>query len=230
VGTIKANTLGTINLLELAVKNPVESFLFFSSSEVYGLVENGSATKEDNYGFLDPLNIRSCYAESKRMGETICASWYHQYKVQVKIARPFHTYGPGLDLNDGRIYADFISDILHNRDIILKSDGTTRRTYCYLSDATVAFFLVLLNGKNAEAYNIGNPDCEFSVFELAQTIVNLFPGKKSKIKKIVSNSFIGNSVFPRISPDISKIKELGWQPKITASEGFHRTILSYEHN
>jgi nucleoside-diphosphate-sugar epimerase len=230
IGTLKANIIGTINLLELAKKNSVESFLYFSSSEVYGKVdEQKLPTSESDFGYLDPLNIRSCYAESKRMGETICGSWFHQSKIPVKIVRPFHSYGPGLDLNDGRIYADFISDIVNNRNIILKSDGSTRRTFCYLSDATIAFFLVLLSGKNGEAYNVGNPDCEVSIFELGEILTSLFPEKKLRIENIViQGARNNNSIFPWSSPDISKIKNLGWLPSTSIKEGFSRTILSYE--
>ena len=115
VGTINANVIGTINLLELAKRNKVEKFLYFSSSEVYGnLNEEDIPTKEDKFGSIDPCNVRSCYSEGKRAGETICISWKHQYSIPVVIVRPFHTYGPGMDLNDGRVYADFIKNIVYN--------------------------------------------------------------------------------------------------------------------
>ena len=114
VGTLSANIFGTTNLLKLAKLNKVESFLYFSSSEVYGVLpENKIPTIESDYGFIDPTNVQSSYAESKRMGETICISWLHQYNIPIKIVRPFHTYGPGMQLNDGRVYADFIADIGH---------------------------------------------------------------------------------------------------------------------
>ena len=128
VGTLSANVLGTINLLKIASKNPIKAFLYFSSSEVYGNVEaDKNPIKEDGYGYLDPINIRSCYAESKRMGENICISWEHQYGIPVKIVRPFHIYGPGMSLDDGRVYADFVSNIVNNNDIIMKSDGKAIR-------------------------------------------------------------------------------------------------------
>ena len=113
IGTINANTIGTTNLLALAKEKSVKGFLFFSSGEVYGQVKDDQIpTKETDYGYLDPTNIRSCYGESKRMGENICISWFHQYGVPVKIIRPFHTYGPGMDLADGRVFADFVADIV----------------------------------------------------------------------------------------------------------------------
>jgi len=229
VGTLRANTIGTINMMKLAQSNPVESFLYFSSSEVYGFLdENKIPTTEIDFGYIDPTNVRSCYAESKRMGETICVSWLHQYGVPAKIVRPFHTYGPGLSFNDGRVYADFISDIINNRNIVMKSDGSARRSFCYLSDATIAFFLVLLNGKNGEAYNVGNPECEISIIELAQRLVKLFPEKSLKVIKS-ENQGLGylKSNVSRNCPDLSKINKLGWVPIVDLNNGFLRTILSY---
>ena len=108
VGTLSANVLGTMHLLDLARHHPVISFLYFSSGEVYG--ETASVpTKESDYGYLDPTSVRSCYAESKRMGENMCVSYHKQYDVPAKIVRPFHTYGPGMKLDDGRVLRGFCS-------------------------------------------------------------------------------------------------------------------------
>ena len=230
VGTLRANTVGTINMMKLAQSNPVESFLYFSSSEVYGLLdENKIPTTEIDFGYIDPTNVRSCYAESKRMGETICVSWLSQYGIPVKIIRPFHTYGPGMALDDGRVYADFIADVVNNRNIIMKSDGSARRAFCYLSDITIASFIILLNGKNGEAYNVGNPECELSIIDLARRLVELFPQKGLKIiKNEIQDSGYIKSKVSRNCPDISKIKEFGWMPNVNIDNGFMRTILSYE--
>jgi UDP-glucuronate decarboxylase len=230
VGTLSANTLGTINMLKLAQINCVESFLYFSSSEVYGTVgDDKIPTTENDYGYLDPTNVRSCYAESKRMGETICVSWLHQFGTPVKIIRPFHTYGPCMALDDGRVYADFISDIVNNRNIIMKSDGLARRTFCYLSDATIGYFKVLLTGKNGDAYNIGNPGCEISIIDLARRLVKLFPEKKLKLEVLEGqNTGYLKSTVSRNCPDLTKISMLGWTPETDIDKGFYRTILSYE--
>ena len=164
VGTLNANIIGTSNLLELAKRNKVEKFLYFSSSEVYGnLNEDDIPTSEDKFGSIDPCNIRSCYSEGKRAGETICISWKHQFKIPIVIVRPFHTYGPGMDLNDGRVYADFIRNIVNNENIEMKSDGSAIRAFCYISDATIAFFKVLLSGEIGAAYNVGNDKNTYSI-------------------------------------------------------------------
>jgi nucleoside-diphosphate-sugar epimerase len=228
VGTLSANTLGTAHLLELARKNDVEGFLYFSSAEVYGHA-TVVPTAESNYGTLDPLELRSCYAESKRMGENMCVAWHHQYKVPVKIVRPFHTYGPGMKFDDGRVQADFIADVVNNRDIMLKSDGEAKRAFCYLADATAGFWTVLLKGTDAQAYNIGDPKGEISIRELAQLVAGLYPEKKIAVKfepRKASKDYLPSEV-PITCPDITLVQKLGWSPRTTIENGFRRTIESY---
>ena len=230
VGTLSANILGTINLLNIARKQNVDSFLFFSSGEVYGEVDEKQVPiKEDTFGYLNPINVRSCYAESKRMGENICISWYHQYGVKVKIVRPFHTYGPGMALDDGRVFADFVSNILQKRDIVLKSDGSARRAFCYVADATLGFLTTLLHGENGNVYNIGNPYQELSVLELAKILVDIKPELKLEVvfSENSNKDYLKSSIKIN-SPNVDKIKSIGWTPTITAKEGFTRTINSFE--
>jgi UDP-glucuronate decarboxylase len=229
VGTLSANILGTHNLLKLAHKNHLRGFLFFSSSEIYGQVDSPQTfTREDQYGYLDPTNLRSCYAESKRMGETMCVSWFHQYDIPTRIVRPFHTYGPYMALDDGRVFADFVANIVQERDIVMKSDGTATRAFCYLADAVQGFFTILLKGENGQAYNIGNPQGEVSILQLAKQLVSLFPEKGLKViqQNELSQKYMKSDVS-RNSPDISKIKGLGWNPNTSIEVGFKRTIESF---
>lgn len=228
VGTLSANTIGTYNLLNLAVENNVENFLFFSSSEVYGAVLSNENITESMYGIIDPTQIRSCYAESKRMGETMCVSFGAQYNVPVSIVRPFHTYGPGLSFDDGRVFADFVANIVNGNDIVINSDGSAVRSFCYLADATVGFFTVLLKGEHNLAYNVGNPMGAISIKELANLLVEMYPQKKLKAVFKDSNSKVYlQSNFSRLCPDIEKIKALGWEPSTSVQEGFRRTIESF---
>jgi len=230
VGTLIPNTIGTYNCLEFARKNNIKSLLFFSSGEVYGAVENNNKPiNENSFGKSDPTIVRSCYSESKRMGETMCISWYKQYDLPTKIVRPFHTYGPNMQLDDGRVFADFVSDIIHKKNIQLKSNGDAKRTFCYLADATIAFFIVLLKGQSGEAYNVGgNEKFEMTILELANTLVKLFPEYNLKVIK-TEHSEIGyiKSEINRLIPDISKIQKLGWSPRISIQEGFQRTVRSF---
>ncbi len=228
VGTLLPNIIGTRNLLELARKHNVEGFLFFSSGEIYGQI-NKDIIFENDIGKIDPLDIRSCYAESKRMGENMCVSWNKQYKVPTKIARIFHTYGPGMKLDDGRVFADFVADVVNNKNITIRSDGMAKRPFCYIRDATIAFFLILTKGKNAEAYNVSNPNCIATVSELAEIISKLFPEKRIKIiygNEPPENEYMKSTV-DNYTPNITKIKKLNWEPEVTIKEGFLRTIKSY---
>ena len=230
VGTLSANVLGTHHLLGLAKDKGARGFLFFSSGEVYGQVDPTQIPiAESTFGYVDPTDVRSCYAESKRLGETMCVSWAHQCHVPAKIVRPFHTYGPGMRLDDGRVFADFVADILHHRHIVMKSDGAARRAFCYLSDAVRGFFTVLLTGQVGQAYNIGNDEGELSVQELAQLLVDLFPEKQLKVIRYTGAQSPGYlpSKIARNCPDIAKARRLGWAPQVTVPDGFRRTIGSF---
>ncbi|MBP9083180.1 MAG: NAD-dependent epimerase/dehydratase family protein [Bacteroidia bacterium] len=230
VGTLKPNIIGTTNLLELAVESNVTAFLYFSSSEVYGQIpDSENPIKEDQFGYLDPAKVRSCYAESKRMGETLCVSYYHQYGVPVKIVRPFHTYGPGMDLNDGRVYADFVRNIIQNENINLNSDGSAKRAFCYIKDATIGFLLTLLEGKHGESYNIGNQTEEYSIKNLAEILVDLYSEKNLKVttNNIPDINYTPSKVN-RNCPNCSKVTSLGWKVTTTVQDGFQRTINSYQ--
>jgi nucleoside-diphosphate-sugar epimerase len=230
VGTFESNVLGTQRMLQVANHSRCEGFLFFSSGEVYGQLPDPSIpVTETSYGPVDPMNIRSCYAEGKRAGESLCVCWHAQFGVPAKIVRISHTYGPGMALDDGRVFADFVADIVGHRDIVIKSDGSARRPFCYLADATIAYFTVLLNGKCGEAYNVGS-DIETSIRELAEMLCKLFPERSCKVickERTADDRYLPSSVIGGHF-DISKIRALGWKPTTTINEGFKRTVLSYE--
>lgn len=173
--------------------------------------------------------VRSCYAESKRVGETMCVSWYQQYGLNTSVVRPFHTYGPGMALDDGRVFADFVSDVVASRDIVLKSDGLARRPFCYIADATLGFLTVLLKGGAAQAYNVANPSAEVSMIELANTLSGLFPerGVNVKFQVLGSAREYLKSPIKRQCPSINKILGLDWHPEIGIEAGFYRTVKSY---
>jgi UDP-glucuronate decarboxylase len=226
VGTMLPNVVGTLNLLNLAREARAERVLFFSSAEVYGRFNNPpQAIDEETFGSLDPNETRSCYAESKRMGEALCSAYALQYGVPATIVRPFHTYGPGMKLNDGRVFADFIRDVVTGREIVVKGDGKDQRSFCYLSDATEAFLQVLLRGQPGQAYNIGNPSGSISTGDLASLLSGLFgkpPPQTSKTNLNVGDKAPEMAAATR--PDISKIAGLGWSPTTGPADGFRRTI------
>lgn len=227
VGTIKANVSGTMQLLDLATQHPIEAFLYFSSGEVCGTGAK-IPTSESDYGYLDPTDVRSCYAESKRIGENMCACWHHQFKVPTRVVRPSHTFGPGMRLDDGRVFSDFVASIVDCRPLQIKSDGLASRAFCYVSDATIGYFLAMLHGENGLPYNIGNDQAEFSVNALADLLVETFSDEHVTIQRQQRNN-VGSylqSPFSRCCPDISRIKALGWQSQISVAEGFRRTVRS----
>lgn len=230
VGTLSANVLGTINLMKVAQKNDVESFLYFSSGEVYGEVtEDKIPIKEDTFGYLDCTNVRACYGESKRMGENICVSYLAQYGVKAKIVRPAHTYGPGMALDDGRVFADFVANIVNRQNIVLKSDGSAVRPFCYLADATLGYLTVLTNGVDGQAYNVGNPFQEYNMLDLANTLVGLYPELGLTVTRdipVANNNYL-KSPIKRISLSIDKVSQLGWTPIVSVPDGFQRTISSF---
>lgn len=206
VGTLLANTRGTENMLNACAGK----FLYFSS---------GDAAHCPNT--LDP---RSCYGESKRMGEVMCTAWKEQFGVNTKIARISHTYGPGMKMDDGRVFADFVRDIRNGGPIVLHSDGSTVRPFLYLADATIAFFTILLLGTGA--YNVANPYENVSIRELATRL-----SKKFSIEVEFRNRSDSEYIPSKIdgpAPDISALESMGWKPTTSIEEGFRRTVKSYE--
>lgn len=230
VGTLLPNTLGTAALLEALRHNKSpKGFLFVSSSEVYGSVAGDATLSETHYGSVDPATVRACYAESKRMGETMCLAWHHQHGIPTFIVRPFHTYGPGLQVNDGRVFADFVFNVLRNENIVMHSDGSARRAFCYASDAISGFFSVLFKGTPAQAYNVANPAGELSVMELAELLVGLYPDKRLAVDRRHTPDSPGYipSAYSRLVPDVARLSALGWTAQIAPPAGFRRMIEAY---
>lgn len=228
VGTLKANCLGTINLLESAKINKPEGFFYFSSGEVYGDIFKDIPIKESDYGIVDLDRIRNCYAEGKRVGEMLCNSYFNQYGVKTKIARPAHTYGPDFNSQDTRAFSNFVDCVLNNRDIILNSDGKAKRSFLYIADAVLGYFTIILKGENGQAYNVGN-DYEISILELANIIIKASGKNYLKVNfndKIISNSGKSSNCLL----DNSKLKKLGWKPITNELEGFSKVIEHCKSN
>lgn len=231
VGIIKANTLGTLNLLEFAKTKATENFLFMSTREIYGKAIQ-EVIDEEAYGAFDILESRACYPESKRMAETLLRSFSDQYQLPYTIARLAHVYGPGMEVaNDGRIMSDLIHNVLLSEDIILKSDGSAERAFCYLSDATTALFLILLNGENGQAYNIANEDEPIMIRDLAKLLVETFPTKGLKVVfDIPQETSKAYSKMGRTRLSTKKLEAIGWQRQVSLKEGLIKTVEGFEGN
>ena len=228
IGIIKANLIGTFNILNLA-KQKNSEVIFTSTREIYGkMPEEINLIKETDMGALNCFEPRACYPESKRMAETILLSYYNQFGVKFKNLRIAHTYGPGMNINhDGRIMSDLISDVVNKRDIVLKSTGEAKRAFCYITDAISAILYVITKGNVGEAYNIANETEEIAIKDLANLMVDLYSEYKLEVKYVINDNPNAYTNFKRVGLDTTKIEKLGWKPKINLKSGIIKTVDSF---
>ena len=228
VGTIRANVVGTMNLLDLGVQRHASSFALMSSAEVYGSQPpDRQLIRESDYGGLDILNPRACYSEGKRAAESICAAYSAQHGMHVTIARFGHVYGPGMALDDGRVQAEFAACVLDGRDIRLNSDGTATRTYTYAADAVSGLFTAMLAGEST-AYNIADSRGLVSIRELAEQFARARPA--AGITVAFGGSVAGRaySQAVRSGLDASRLAALGWEPHVDLAAGIDRLLRHHE--
>ena len=239
--TIDANINGLRNLLDDARRRsegdrPLKGFLFYSSSEIYGdPVADAIPTPEDYRGNVSCTGPRACYDESKRFGETLCVVYSQQFGLPITVARPFNNYGPGLKITDRRVLPDFARDILAGRDIVMLSDGSPTRTFCYVADAVVGYIKVLVRGRPGEAYNVGIDRPEISVGEVADLAVRTarelwgYEGTVVRGAADEADYLVDNPA--RRCPDITKARtDLAFDPTILPEEGVRRSMVWYHHN
>ncbi|WP_296845083.1 NAD-dependent epimerase/dehydratase family protein [uncultured Methanobrevibacter sp.] len=224
VETNFANTIGTANTLLLAKDKNVDGYLFISSREIYGQpLDNQEYFSEDSSGFIDQLVPRNAYAEGKKAAENMCVGFNKEFGVNTKIVRLAHTYGPGMSIYDGRVQADFLKNLVKGEDILLKSDGSSVRTYTYISDAVNAMFKIILKS-NEMVYNVSDERNEVSIRQLAEIIAAIPDKKLELIFDIEDDSDRGYAPFKFGLLSSEKIrKELGWEAKYSVKEGFKRT-------
>jgi UDP-glucuronate decarboxylase len=223
VQTIKTNVLGAINMLDLAQKTN-SKILQASTSEVYGDPVIHPQT-EDYWGHVNPIGIRSCYDEGKRCTETLFFDYHRQFATKIKIARIFNTYGPNMQLNDGRVVSNFIIQALNNSPITIYGTGQQTRSFCYVDDLISALIRLMDSEDHITGpINIGNP-VEFTILELAEKVITLTKSlSKLKFEPLPKDD-------PRQRrPDINLAKKfLGWEPKMKIDEGLDRTILYFQN-
>ena len=228
VDVLSPNVIGTFHLLELAVKKNCKGFLLFSTGDVYGKITGIEKVREDSLGVIDPLDIHSCYSESKRMAETMCISYRQQYGVPVRMLRIWHTYAPTMDINkDPRVFASFMKNIVEGKDIEIKSDGTGKRTFCYIADAIAGLFTVMTKGQDGEAYNICNTDQFVSIRELAETLASLRKDININVtwkQRSSDEHYTENTAIGQIAPSNEKLSDLGWNAKYDIITGFARVL------
>lgn len=239
--TMDANVNGLRSLLDWTLTqkttdSPVEGFLYFSTSEIYGDPSpDNIPTKETYRGNVSCTGPRACYDESKRYGETLCVSFADVHDVPVRIARPFNNYGPGLKITDGRALPDFVSNVLADNDIVLYSDGSPTRTFCYVADAVVGYLKILIRGRDGESYNIGTDDDEISIRSMAEMVVDsageLFDYKGAVVFENSADAEYLTDNPNRRCPVIDKArKELEYDPGVGLADGVRRSLIWYSGN
>ena len=233
VEVIETSIKGTENVLALAREKRVQSMVYLSSMEVYGITDSTLAwVTEDDLGYIDLKNPRSCYPESKRICECLCNCWYSQHGVPVKTARLAQTFGAGTPEKDSRVFAQFARSAIAGKDIILHTEGNSQGNYCYISDAVRGLFLLLLKGTDGEAYNIVNPDASMTIRQMAELVADEIC--EDRVAVIVDKpEDIEKQGYP---PDTTmrlcaeKIEKLGWRPRYGLKEMYQRMILDWREN
>ncbi len=229
VETIQVALQGSNSVLEFARDKNVQGMVYLSSLEVYGVPDGSKETiSEKDYGYLDPMSVRSSYSEGKRIVETLCVSYASEYNVPVKVVRLSQTFGAGVQYNDGRVFAEFARCLIEKKDIVLHTEGKTVRTYCYTRDAVSAILTVLTKGAPGEAYNVTNRDTACSIREMAELVASLEPESGVKVRVEIPEDLASFGYNPTmiIRLDPSKLEALGWKPTVGIEEMFRRLIAS----
>lgn len=227
--TIDVNVNGTWRMLELAKTHGAQSFLYFSSSEIYGDPDPAFIPTDEEYrGNVSCTGPRACYDESKRLGETLCMTYFRMHQTPVKIIRPFNVYGPGQRLDDKRIIPDLMTAAMAQQPIVLFSDGRPTRSFCYAYDFVSASLLILVSRENGEAFNVGN-DTEISMKDAAHTMAQIAanPPLPVKLQESGEKDYLTDNPQRRC-PDLGKVRRLmQWVPEVDLREGLSRTLESY---
>lgn len=230
VETIQIATMGTMRLLMLAHTKKVGGFVYLSSMEVYGAPQGDTLIPESQGCTLDSMTVRSCYPIAKRLCENLCASYAQEYGVPARVVRLAQTFGPGVERDDKRVFAEFARNAMNKTNIVLQTAGTSKREYLYTADAVTAILTVLLYGKPGEAYNAGNPTTYCSISEMAQLVAEQIA--ENQISVCHEDSL--NQSNTQYSPphhfylDVSKLKNIGWQPTRGLKEMYERMIAEME--
>jgi Nucleoside-diphosphate-sugar epimerases len=227
VETMMVNLSGLYTMLNCAKNNGTKRLLYVSSSEVYGINNTGGYFRENDLGYVDVLNPRACYPSAKRAAETLCTSFYNEYKIDTVIVRPGHIYGPGIIGTDQKASSQFMRKAINHEDIILKSKGEQQRSYCYSLDCASAILTVLLCGKRLNAYNISNKKSIISIYDLAKEFATV-----AGVKVIFEDSceLKGKEHNPMSISALNsdKLESLGWKASFDIQEGIKKTLFYFE--
>ena len=231
VETIRIAVRGTENLLCLAREKKLKGFVYLSSMEVYGAPQADTLIPETQGCTLDSMVVRSCYPIAKRLCENLCAGFAQEYHVPAKVIRLAQTFGPGVLKDDKRVFAEFARDVMEGKNIVLQTNGTSKREYLYTADAVTAILTVLLNGVTGQAYNAGNPQTYCSIVEMAQLVAQEIAHNNIRVILPSNTEKDTNEKFPpahHLHLDVRKLENLGWIPTKGLKEMYLRMIVGME--
>ena len=200
--------------------------------EMYGsFAEFNNNVTETELGYIDPLAVRSNYPESKRLCENLCVAFYSEYDLPVKIARHSQTFGAVILPGENRVFAQFARSAIEGKDIVLHTKGLSEGNYCYTRDTVIGLLLILLNGKNAEAYNVTNPETHTTIADMAKMVCEKLGDNKIKvIFNIPETNMFGYAADTKMKLNSDKLKNLGWMPQIGLEEAYRRMMKSMACN
>lgn len=222
VETIRAIVNGTQNILEFAKRNKCQSAVYLSSMEAYGQVLHENILQPEEVGYINPLSLRSSYSEGKRIAETICVSYAKEYDIPVKIIRLAQTFGPGIPREDNRVFAQFLHSALAGEDIVMFTEGGSKRMYLDTMDAVKAVCAVLLRGKNGCVYNAANEDSYCSIREMAELVIQNFGTGHNGVRIDRSRNVGQYPPDNMLKLDVTPLKELGWKAQYSLPDMYQR--------
>lgn len=231
VETIEIAVGGTRQMLELAKEKQVKGMVYLSSMEVYGVVDPElPCVTEKDLGYIDILNVRSCYSEGKRICECLCASYASEYQVPVRIARLAQTFGAGVPATESRVFAQFAKSAIRGEDIVLHTEGKSVGNYCYTADVVKALFLLLVKGESGQAYTVTNETSNTTIRGMAEMVAKELAAGKIKVVFDIPEDTLKYGYAPdvKMQLDAGKLRKLGWEPQTGLLESYRRMIGSWK--
>lgn len=231
VETIRTAVSGTEHVLALAAEKQVRGMVYLSSMEAFGITDPELPfVREEDLGYIDVMNVRSCYSESKRMCEVLCACWAHEYGVPVKVVRLAQTFGAGVSKEENRVFAQFAKSALAGTDIVLHTKGESTGNYCYTADAAAAILTVLLLGNSGEVYTAANPKASMKIREMAQLAADTLAQGRSRVVFDIPEDTLTFGYAPDVTMHLNadKLMALGWGPKYDLPKMYRRLAASFQ--
>lgn len=225
VEVIESIYIGTKRMLDFAVEKKVKGVVYLSSMEVFGRVDSENRIGEEELGYIDIQNVRSCYSEGKRLAELLCKSYASEYNLPVRTARLAQTFGAGISKTENRVFAQFARSAIVGKNIVLHTEGKSVGNYCYTRDVIRALFLLLQEGERGDAYTVVNEDTTMTIAEMAHLVAQQFSAGKSEVVfEIPEDNQFGYAPDTKMCLSGEKLRRLGWKPEVSLAEMYQRMI------